>query len=234
LERGVSLDRLHSLEEALNSLAASAALIDPESAPAVAALSDSLAGWLGEAAPDLAGSEPLLAMAQRVAEGLRRGFAPAEGMERLNHLFARAQQLLAQALGGRDAGAGPASPAASPAAEEPAFIPVGEDDKDSWRDFLIEGPELLQAVETHLVGTLRHEAFNPMEVLRPLHTLKGVCGMLGLEGLNRLTHACEDLLQPHKQVAEKVPAEGTLLIETTYVKRPLWRRPCVDEKTAKS
>lgn len=199
---------LDALQQSLNGLAASAALLDPSSAQAVGAQADAVVAWLRESAVQLPALGALLPLAERVAEGLRRGFDPAEGLQRLNQALEGAFRALE----------GPATtaPAPQPEPSTPAtgayFLEVAEGDKEGWKDFLIEGPELLAVVEGHLVGTLRQEAFDPMTVLRPLHTLKGICGMLGLAGQNQLMHACEDLLQPYKQsnVLPRAVAEAVL------------------------
>jgi two-component system chemotaxis sensor kinase CheA len=93
-------------------------------------------------------------------------------------------------------------------------LPVPKEDRESWQDFLIEGAELLASVETQVLAALRNEPFDLMGILRPLHTLKGICGMLGLAGLGRLMHGSEDVLEPFKS-AQSLPqaqAEAVLAV----------------------
>ena len=207
------------LERSLHALAASAALIDAGSAPALAALADSTATWLRQAEHEAGGFSEILPLAERVAEGLRRGFDPAQGMERLEQCIERAFKRM-EALQGKEP---PAPLKAAPAPAEPAqdgsfTMSVGAEDRDGWLDFIVEVPELLQGIEAQLVGALRDEPFDALAILRPLHTLKGICGMLGLKGFNALMHACEDSLAPYRQstrlskgVAEAVLAAADTL-----------------------
>jgi two-component system chemotaxis sensor kinase CheA len=204
LERRVSAP-WEALRQGLDGVSLKAALLDGASAQAVGAQADAVISWLREAVPALPGLAPQLSLAERVAEGLRRGFDPAQGLERLNLALSAADAAL-RAMEDPQASAAPLSAPATEdgAAPEASFLAVPPEDREGWEDFLVEGPELLGSVEAQLVGALRHEAFDVQAVLRPLHTLKGICGMLGLSGQNRLMHACEDLLAPYRQ-AQALP-----------------------------
>lgn len=201
--------RLNGLQQSLNALAAAAALMDGADKQAVSAQADALVAWMREALAELPSLAQGLGLAQRVAEGLRRGFDPQQGLERLNQALEAGFQALERVQAPAAAAVAPAPHPRVPEAVPVSgahFLAVGPEDQDGWRDFLSEGPDLLAALESHLVGVLRDEAFEPGTVLRPLHTLKGICGMLGLSGFNQLLHACEDRLQPYDK-ATRLPKD---------------------------
>jgi two-component system chemotaxis sensor kinase CheA len=180
-----------ALEESLNRLAASAALLDPASAAEVGGQADALVAWLSAGEAQLPGLARLLPLAQRVAEGMRRGLDSAPGYERLNQVLGQAIGLLEER---------PSAPDAVPA-PDPAYCRINDEDRDSWQDFLLECPELLGRVEEEVLAASRGGSFDGAAILRPLHTLKGICGMLGLAAQSGLMHATEDALAPYRQAS---------------------------------
>jgi two-component system chemotaxis sensor kinase CheA len=61
-----------------------------------------------------------------------------------------------------------------------------------------EAPAHLHDVESGLLALVQGEAWDPLRVLRPFHTLKGICGFMGLKGLARLAHHSETILAKYK------------------------------------
>ncbi len=173
-------------QEAFDGLSAAAALIDPASAQAVAELAEQIKNWLELASQDLPEMAQCRPIAEQVILGLRQGFDSTPGFERLNRILALAQSVLEGA-----------SQAPQPGLEKTHR--VDDLERDSWNDFLLECPELVGLIEGQLLASMRNGSFDPLSVMRPLHTLKGICGMLGLEAQSGLMHACEDALDPYRQ-----------------------------------
>ncbi len=198
--------RLEALLGSLNALAATAALIDARSPLAASAQADAVVAWLQTSIGDIPELASQLSIAERVAEGLRRGLEPEPGVERLNSIL----EATFRCIGGPYPLQGTLAPMTTEAlaTTKSSFLELSPDEREGWSDFLVEAPELLAAIEGQLLGSLRHDAFDPMAILRPLHTLKGICGMLGLLGMNRLMHVCEDLLHPYRQ-AKELPNSAT-------------------------
>ncbi len=72
---------------------------------------------------------------------------------------------------------------------------------ETLKEFYEESEEILDKISEILEGEIGiHEIF---ELFRLFHTLKGLCGAVGLERSKELLHRCEDLL-------EKAKAEGVL------------------------
>lgn len=107
-----------------------------------------------------------------------------------------------------------------PLAESPqidgneAFFTLKPEDMDGFQDFVAEAPEHLQAIESGLLALVQGEAWDPLKVFRPFHTLKGICGFMGLPGMSKLAHQAEALLEKYKTGRGR-PSEGEvdLLLE---------------------
>jgi chemotaxis protein histidine kinase CheA len=65
-----------------------------------------------------------------------------------------------------------------------------------WERFTLDGQEALSAIEQGLLRleAVRDDGAELNRLYRGLHTLKGNSGFMGLAQLERLAHACEDLI----------------------------------------
>ena len=74
--------------------------------------------------------------------------------------------------------------------------PPLEQDKQLYLDFITEAKEHLDTIEPNIISLEE----NPRDkdiinaIFRPFHTIKGVSGFLGLDDINRLSHAAENML----------------------------------------
>jgi len=74
--------------------------------------------------------------------------------------------------------------------------PPLEQDKQLYLDFITEAKEHLDTIEPSIISLEE----NPRDkdiinaIFRPFHTIKGVSGFLGLDDINRLSHAAENML----------------------------------------
>lgn len=74
--------------------------------------------------------------------------------------------------------------------------PPLEQDKQLYLDFITEAKEHLDTIEPNIISLEE----NPRDkdiinaIFRPFHTIKGVSGFLGLDNINRLSHAAENML----------------------------------------
>jgi two-component system chemotaxis sensor kinase CheA len=197
-------DAWESLGQRLDSLKAQAA-----SAPgreALVAAVESLAHW-AEAASSLGAAWAPLAEveARRLLAGAQAGRPDAQLRQRLNEALdshaARLQESVPNPT--------PVSPAAANGhaakAASKARLAVNADDLPMFHDFLGEAPQLLQVIETGLLELSKGSLASLPELLRSLHTLKGIFGFLGMPEMNSLCHRCEDVLDPYKQEGGAVP-----------------------------
>ena len=69
-------------------------------------------------------------------------------------------------------------------------------DSDIVQDFLIESYENLDRLDRELVGLEKnpHDRDALASVFRTIHTIKGTCGFLGFNKLEKVTHVGENLL----------------------------------------
>jgi two-component system chemotaxis sensor kinase CheA len=103
---------------------------------------------------------------------------------------------------------------------QPDQFQILPDDLPLFRDFLLEGDEHLESIESNLLKLTQGEAWDVMAVYRPYHTLKGIFGFMNLKGLTSLAHAAEALLEPYKTGQGKpTPAQVDLLFEAADVFR---------------
>src|SRR3982075_2590216 len=70
------------------------------------------------------------------------------------------------------------------------------DDSDIVKDFLVESSENLDRLDRELVGLEKnpHERDALSSVFRTIHTIKGTCGFLGFNKLEKVAHVGENLL----------------------------------------
>jgi two-component system chemotaxis sensor kinase CheA len=195
------------LEDRLTGLAMAGALLDASSPDEAAVVAQGLAELLAGSGWD--GFKDLASTAKALAEDLNGSVGAIDGTTRLQKILSAVNALVRSNLSEihDPADAPPPEPrpnipensAPSPAcASASDYVDLETADRQGWVDFTAEGSDLVSAIENHVMATLRGEPFEALVVLRPLHTLKGICGMLGLGGLNRLIHSCEDALQPFK------------------------------------
>lgn len=76
-----------------------------------------------------------------------------------------------------------------------------------FQDFLGEAPQLLEAMEGALLELAANAtAQEPLnEVMRSLHTMKGISGFLGLEAMNALCHRSEGALEAYHAGNDALP-----------------------------
>src|ERR1700746_639140 len=69
-------------------------------------------------------------------------------------------------------------------------------DSDIVQDFLVESYENLDRLDRDLVGLEKnpHDAVALAGVFRTIHTIKGTCGFLGFDKLEKVAHVGENLL----------------------------------------
>src|SRR4028118_306628 len=83
--------------------------------------------------------------------------------------------------------------------------------EQSYRYFLQEAPELLQALEHELLSLREDYSINKINnLMRTTHTLKGAAASIGLETIKTVAHSLEDifkaLLQPDLPIDPEVEA----------------------------
>jgi two-component system chemotaxis sensor kinase CheA len=85
---------------------------------------------------------------------------------------------------------------------------ISADSLSIFQDFLGEAPQLLESMEGALLALAVNAAAKESidTVMRSLHTLKGIFGFLGMEGMNGLCHRSEGVLEPYQSGDEAVPS----------------------------
>ena len=75
------------------------------------------------------------------------------------------------------------------------------------KEFLTEAGEQIEAASTQIVALERDPEDMALiaGIFRLVHTIKGTCGFLGLERLQRLTHAAESLIGALRDGAKANP-----------------------------
>src|ERR1700679_986122 len=73
---------------------------------------------------------------------------------------------------------------------------VSENDDSIVKDFLVESYENLDRLDRHLVGLEKNtqDKAGLAGVFRTIHTIKGTCGFLGFNKLEKVAHVGENLL----------------------------------------
>ncbi|HTB34370.1 MAG TPA: chemotaxis protein CheW [bacterium] len=180
-------DERSQLEHGLDSLEAQA-----RQAPGrdgLVAICETLGDWAEAAAPLLGGRSGLAkAEVSRLLAGAQAG----RPTEQLQERLLQALRTCGEALQGADA---PAVPAPAPAPTAAGSLALNQDLVPVFQEFLGEGPQLLASMEAALLAMANQDPRGLGDLSRALHTLKGIFGFLGLDGMNRLCHSAEDHLQ---------------------------------------
>jgi len=82
-------------------------------------------------------------------------------------------------------------------------------DPEIFADFIIEAKEHLETVEPNLLELEKAPDNLGLlnEIFRPMHSLKGASGFLGLNKMNRLAHKAENILDELRKGAMSVTSE---------------------------
>jgi two-component system chemotaxis sensor kinase CheA len=189
---------LSQLEHGLDSLAAQARQ-DPDRG-ALVALCETLGDWVEAAAPRLGGRTTLAkAEVNRLLSGAQSGRPTAQLRDRLlQALQSCGDALLAPQEGPAQAAPADPSPAQPISAEQAGPRPslaLNADLAGVFQEFMGEGPQLLASMEAALLAMANQDPRGLGDLSRALHTLKGIFGFLGLDGMNQLCHRAEDQLQ---------------------------------------
>ncbi len=85
-----------------------------------------------------------------------------------------------------------------------------EEDPDLYWDFVNEGKEHLDTIEVNIINLEQNpedkEVINT--IFRPFHTIKGIAGFLGLEPINKLAHAAENMLDAARSDEFKITSKA--------------------------
>jgi|GEM_PF-1153915 two-component system chemotaxis sensor kinase CheA len=188
---------LGQLEHGLDSLEAQARQ-NPDR-EALVAICETLGDWVEAASSQLAAGTVLAkAEVNRLLSGARSGRPTAQLQERL----LQALNSCAEALRASDAAQEPGPAAATPL----RCLALNPDMAGVFQEFMGEGPQLLEAMETALLAMANNDHRGLGNLSRALHTLKGIFGFLGLDGMNQLCHRAEDHLQGQLHSGQALPA----------------------------
>jgi len=204
------------LDRQLSQLGARMALCEEGNRNEVLALATDFSTWLSTTAGLPSFPTGLLgAQARQVLQGLNAGRPVEQVCQRLSQAMAEAVHHMGRILSGNDpADATPESSSTQSVQERLPFT-LKPEDLDGFQDFVAEAPEHLQAIESGLLALAQGEVWDPLKVLRPFHTLKGICGFMGLSGMSKLAHQAETLLEKHKTgQGRPSEAEVDLLLES--------------------
>ena len=92
------------------------------------------------------------------------------------------------------------------------------------KEFLAESAEQIEAASAQIVEFERNPADAALiaSIFRLVHTIKGTCGFLGLNRLQKLTHAAESLIGQLREGAKATPdVVSAILAAVDRVKRML-------------
>lgn len=168
--------------------------------------------WVGQAKALLGegAAKELEAQARLLKEGLLAGRPLAQAVERTLKLLLEASRKMEPPLVSKvidlEKEHGPKLEKSSHSAD--IFV-ITPEDLPGYQDFTAEVPEYLQAIETALLDASQGRAWEVLQVLRPFHTLKGVCGFMNLPAFSKLAHSAETLLEPYKK-GQGRPTEGQI------------------------
>lgn len=186
------------LDKTLSQLGTRMALCEGTNAAEVAGLAQDFSAWLATATGLVAFPANLLQVqARQVLKGLEQGRPVEKAYQRLSQSVAEAVQQMGRVLSGAAEARqrGPQGPAGD---EEETIFTIPPDDLASFQSMTEEAPAHLHDVESGLLALIQGEAWDPLRVFRPFHTLKGICGFMGLKGLARLAHHSETILAKYK------------------------------------
>ncbi len=85
-------------------------------------------------------------------------------------------------------------------------------DEESMKEFYEESEEILDRISEILEGKVEEKEI--VELFRLFHTLKGLCGVVGLEKSKDLLHKCEDLLEKAKSKGKLEEKEKEFLFSS--------------------
>ncbi len=138
------------------------------------------------------------AQARQVLQGLNVGRPVEQVCQRLSQAMAEAVHHMGRVLSETKPGDGPVEREKPETTQDKNLFVLKPEDLDGFQDFVAEAPEHLQAIESGLLALAQGEIWDPLKVLRPFHTLKGICGFMGLSGMSKLAHQAEALLEKYK------------------------------------
>ena len=193
----------NELELELSHLASRLMNSGMKSLPEVLELAHGFKGWADKAA--LSGSawcREIAVTAQKITQGLQNGRPHEKALERLSLVMTEASQNMEWQMAGAEVLEEKKTQAPS---STDGFFNIPADDLSSFKDFIGEAPEHLEAIERNLLNLSRGEKWDILHVFRAFHTLKGISGFMGLSQMAALAHGAEALLEPFK--AEGKPSE---------------------------
>jgi two-component system chemotaxis sensor kinase CheA len=181
------------------------ALAEGTDAKEVSELAKDLASWLDSAAalPELP-TKLLVVQVRQVLKGLEQGRSPEKAYQRLSQTMAETVQQMGKILASSKSAKGPKGPEPGAVGEEAGgLFVIPADDISSFQSLVEEAPGHLQDIESGLLALTQGEVWDPMRVLRPFHTLKGICGFMGLKDMAHLAHQSEAMLERYKDGKNK-------------------------------
>lgn len=97
-------------------------------------------------------------------------------------------------------------------------------DPEIFADFIIEAKEHLETIEPNLLELEKAPEDTSLldEIFRPMHSLKGASGFLGLNKINTLAHRAENIMDElRKGTMEATPAIMDVILEATDALRKI-------------
>ena len=97
-------------------------------------------------------------------------------------------------------------------------------DPEIFADFIIEAKEHLETIEPNLLELEKDPEDTSLlnEIFRPMHSLKGASGFLGLNKMNTLAHRAENIMDElRKGTMEATPAIMDVILEATDALRKM-------------
>lgn len=97
-------------------------------------------------------------------------------------------------------------------------------DPEIFADFIIEAKEHLETIEPNLLELEKDPEDTSLlnEIFRPMHSLKGASGFLGLNKMNTLAHRAENIMDElRKGTMEATPAIMDVILEATDALRKI-------------
>lgn len=203
------------LDRQLSRIGARMAVCGEENREEVTGLAKDFSAWLETTGGLPSFPKGLLgAQARQVLQGIEAGRPLEQVCQRLSQAIAEAVHHMGLILNENPQAAATESSKA-PSAQGKSTFTLKPEDATGFQEFTAEAPEHLQAIESGLLALVQGENWDPLKVYRPFHTLKGICGFMGLSALARLAHEAEALLEKYKNGQGK-PSEKEvdLLLES--------------------
>lgn len=189
-----------SLEDEWSRLAGRSVLLenDPEG---LLALLEDLVRWIEKAvAQDWPPAGAYLSQVLTLIQGLKAGRPVTPALQRLRDILDQ------MTLGEGEDAPSPADAPQSVAPTTPGLFHISEEELPGFQDFMGEAPRHLDNIEVTLLALGQGADADVLQICRPFHTLKGICGFMNLTGLNQLAHKAESLLEPYKSSGLRMPA----------------------------